>query len=351
MLRQNLFFMLVCLAAGTGIYVLSDLFDRLDDFLEAGLGAGTIVTYFLVKTPLILSQILPAVFLLAAVIQLSLMARNRELTALQSSGVSFAAVARVLLVYGLVWAALQLGFSQFLGVQGEQEARRIWKEEVRNKQMDNRVLEGVWFREGRQVFRLDTVWPRQERGQGVTVYVLAEGRMALTRIVEAESFAVRDGTWVLQDVRELDPGGFVASRHQELVLDVRQDVQAFLAVDPRTDPAQLPLWQLGAVIDQLRASGSNVESLRAAWHMKLAYACSLVVMALVAMALVTIRDNVYLNIALSMVVTFAFYGTFVVGVSAAQKGLAPPIFGAWAGNLAFGLLAGGRVAWFTRTRG
>ena len=89
LLRQNLFLMFMVLGVGIGLYLLSDLFDRLDDFLEAGVSAKVAITYFVVKTPLIISQILPAVFLIACILQLCIMARSRELVALQAGGISF----------------------------------------------------------------------------------------------------------------------------------------------------------------------------------------------------------------------------------------------------------------------
>ena len=64
------------------------------------------------------------------------------------------------------------------------------------------------------------------------------------------------------------------------------DFQAFVAVDPKTDPASLPLWRLGQTIGQLQAAGSNVERLQTAWHMKVAYGFSLAVMSLLALALI-----------------------------------------------------------------
>lgn len=82
--------MIICLAVGTCIYLLSDVFDRLDDFIRAGLGVETILFYFLVKIPVIVSQLMPAIFLLAMVIQMGVLTRSKELLALQAGGVSFA---------------------------------------------------------------------------------------------------------------------------------------------------------------------------------------------------------------------------------------------------------------------
>lgn len=350
LLRQSLFILGACLAIGVGVYLLADLFDRLENFLEAGLSASTILTYFVVKIPLIVSQILPAVFLISTVLQLSLMSRNRELLALQAGGISYARHIAFFLAYGLAWSVLQLFFSQFVGVYGEQEAARIWKEEVRKTQLDKRLMTNVWFKEGKRLIKLDECLPSKRTGKGVTIYELSSERLEWEKVVRAGVFEAEPNAWVLHDVEEWSPKTFAAERFETLRLELKQDLKAFIAMDPHRDPSQLPLWQLGNVIDDLRSSGSNVEGLRTVWHMKLSYAFSILVMGLLALALSAMYDNAYLNIALALLLTFAFYGLTVVLVSAGQKGFMAPAAAAWSGDALFFFLAGALLLWrFRRT--
>ena len=88
LIKQNLFLLLTILLIGTGIYLLTDLFDRIDDFLETKMSFFAIVAYFVIKIPIIISQILPAVFLIALIIQLNLLTKNKELVALHAGGIS-----------------------------------------------------------------------------------------------------------------------------------------------------------------------------------------------------------------------------------------------------------------------
>ena len=69
------------------------------------------------------------------------------------------------------------------------------------------------------------------------------------------------------------------------------------------------------------------------------------VMALLALCLVTYSENVYGNIGLSLVIIFIQYGMHVVGASAGEQGVLPPILAAWLGNLIMGGLAALRLAW------
>jgi lipopolysaccharide export system permease protein len=345
LLRQNLFYLLTTLAVGTALYLMSDLFDRLDDFMEAGLGMATALRYFAVKIPLIISQIMPAVFLVSVVVQLCLMARSRELLALRSGGVSLASLTWFVVLYSIFWCLGQLVFSQFVGVYGEREAARIWSEQVRGNLAERKVLANVWFKDGDSVVELGQLWPARGLATGVTVFEMTPDRQALTRILTAQRAQAAPGRWRLLGVQEMHPGDFSVTPMKDLVLPFQQDPATFLLVDSATDPSRLPLWTLSRVIGELDASGSNVERLLTSWHMKWAYAFSVLAMGLIALAMVTLFENVYLNVALSLVVTFAYYAVFMVGVTLGQKGILPPWMGAWLGNLVFYTLAAGRLAW------
>ncbi|MEF2229539.1 MAG: LptF/LptG family permease [Pseudodesulfovibrio sp.] len=345
LIRQNLFLMAICLAAGTCLYLLSDVFDRLDDFIRAGLGAETILFYFFVKIPLIVSQLLPAIFLLAMVVQLGVLARSKEMLALRAGGVSFGWFIRFFLVYALVWSGGQLVFSQFLGVFGEYEANRIWKEDVRKKQLDELTIQQLWFRDGPFIVRAQEAFPAQSRATGITVYEFATDNQELIRILTAKKALIDDNGWGLLEVHELDTRTFISVDRVSQFLSVRQNLKAYAAVELQGDKAQLPLTELSKVIDKLEESGSNVEILRTVWHGKLSYAFSIAVMAMLALCLITYSENVYANIGLSLVLIFVQYGMHVVGATAGEKGVLPPILSAWLGNLVMGTAASLRLAW------
>jgi len=346
--RQNLATMFTCLGIGVGLYLLSDVFDRLDDFLEAGLGAGTVITYFLVKIPLIVSQILPAVFLVSMVIQLGMMARSRELLALRAGGVAFGRLCAFFLVYAGVWCLAQLAVAQVVGVYGEAAASRIWSEQVRQRKVERMELSNLWFREGPYVVELRRAWPGRGEAEGVMILEVPADNRSIHRIITAQNATAEPGKWTFHAVRALNPDTYAYAPQDSLVLPLKQDLRAFLAIDPNVDPASLPMWKLSQVMERLAASGSNVERLRTAWHMKWSYAFSLAAMALIALALATLWENVYLNLGLSLALTFAYYAVFMLGVTAGQKGLLPAVFGAWLGNILFAALAGARLWWVVR---
>ncbi|MHC1751469.1 LptF/LptG family permease [Humidesulfovibrio sp.] len=344
LVRQNLFLMATCLGAGVFIYLLSDLSDRLEHFMDADLGIRQTLTYFLVKMPLIFSQILPAVFLLSVVIQVGLMVRNREMLALRAGGMSMGWFIRFFVVYALVWSLGQLVFSQFVASYGEQEASRIWREEVRKRQLDKRVVKNLWFREGPYIVNAQEAHPTQSRVNDVTVYEFDSDTMRLQRIMTAKKGLVDEHGWGLLDVWEIETKDFMSNKLLTNFVPLRQDMRSFLNTDV-ADRGELPLWRLGTIIDELRESGSNVERLRTAWHGKWSYAFSIVTMALLALALCSLFENLYVNLVLSLLVIFSYYALYVLGITIGQKGLLPPIAGAWLANGVFSSLAAMRLVW------
>lgn len=170
-LRHNLNFLLMMCAIGLGIYVFIDLFDRLDDFLEAGVYAPRIAQYYLYRSPFILAQIFPAVFLLSLTTQLGIMLRSRELLALQACAISLGTVAKTVLSYAVVLCVVHFIFSQVLGVSGHKAAERIWNENVRNRHLASRVLSDVWFREDMIMVHLHKVTPATSSGQAISIYL------------------------------------------------------------------------------------------------------------------------------------------------------------------------------------
>ncbi len=344
MLRNNATILLPALLVGMGIYVLTDLFERLDNFIEAGLGFTVIASYFIYKLPLIVSQILPVVFLLSTVIQVCLMIRSRELTALYAGGVSPLTVLRLLFFCGLLWGGVQFGFSQWLGVAGEQQASRIWQEQVRNHNLSNVVLNNLWFTEKAWIVSMGTL-NADDSGTDLLAYKLSPDGLAVEEVVQAARFQAETGKWRLFDVHHTLPETFVQQRLDSMTLDLRQDLESFRLIDSvGTKPQQLSILQLGTAIDALKASGSNVEVLRTAWHAKISYAASLAVLALVAMAVATWKDNVYIACGLSLIITFLYYAVYTVSNTLGQQGYLPPPAAAWLANFLASAAALGRLA-------
>lgn len=339
LLRRNLFLLFALLAVGAGVYILSDLFQRIDVFLDADGAFGLIALYYLIKLPLIISQILPAVFLLAMVVQLLLMAKNRETIALQSGGISPATMLRFVIIYGLVWSCVQLGFSQLLGVYGERTSDNLWQEDVRGRDLGNRYIENLFFTQGNYVVQAGRSWPQRERAEAVHIYKLTPDGNGIEASYSAKSAESGAKKWVLHDVEMIEPALYKYSTHENLEIDLKQDLATFHSYEEDARTSEIDLVQLMETIERLEMAGTNVEAIRTELHGRFAYAGSILVMGFLALIISMRTENLYVGVILALIATFLFYTLSAFFSAMGQSGALPPPLASWMACILFFILS------------
>lgn len=347
LLRQNMFLLFVILAMGTGLYLLTDLFERLDNFLQSNISANEILLYFAVKIPNIISVILPAVFLITMVVQINILNRGKEMVALNAGGIATSVMVRFVLLYALAWALAQFLFAQVLGVEGERQAARIWQEDVRGKVLAESSIDGLWFTEDHMIIHIGKAFPLQGRGENIVVYALDASGVGIQEIIKAKRFWVsNDQYWLLEQVQRLVPAKYTAENLANLNLSISQDLKTFqVTTGTLVKPTQLSFFELSRTISRLERAGSNVEVLRTAWHQKLSYAGSILVMGILALYVTSKTNNIYKAIIISLLIVFFYYSTNTICASMAQKGQLAPIYGAWSANVFFFGLVSVMLIW------
>lgn len=347
--RQNLFLLFTILLVGTGLYVLTDVFERLDIFLESGTSAGSILFFFALKIPTIISLILPAVYLIALVVQLNILDRNREIIALTAGGISPGAFIRFIIFYGIMWALLQLAFAQFFSVQGEKEAARMWQEDVRGRTLEDAALKGLWFTENANIVHIGLVYPVQKKGRDILIYRLNKDNSGIETITRAKTFIIdTKGKWTLFEGSQLVPSEYTSTPFDLLTVPLNQDLRAFQVWSSSSAirPTHLSLFELHDTITRLEQAGSNVERLLTAWHGKLAYACSIFIMGLLAYIVSRLTSNIYLAIVSSLLIVFFYYTINTLSGTLGEKGVVAPVIAAWFANALFAFFC---FAWIFRT--
>ena len=328
--HARLLMLIMCL--GLGLYLLTEIVERLDIFIDNGAGLDLVLKYFGCRLPGIVAQILPAVFLLATVVVLCLMGHSRELTALQAGGISFSRVALTLVFCGAFWGAMQFSCSQFIGVQGDSYASQIWQEQVRKRARTEKTISDVWFTEHGWTISVKSL-RMSGKGSGLTAFHVKEGTASdIDVIVRAPRMEAGAEKWTALDATCFYPETFKKDVVARFDIPVEQDPELFFATGA-VNLQQLPIWQLGEAIEQLGEAGSNVEGLRTVWHGKIAYAASLMVMALLGAAIVSWNSNIYIAVGISMAGTFLLYALTMFGESLGQMGSLPPLLAAWGPDL------------------
>lgn len=344
LLRQNLYLILIILFSGIAIYLIVDFLTRMNAIVESGVGLAIAARYFAFKVPLIITQLMPAIFMLAVIIQIALMYRNNEMIALESNCISFSRPAVFFIFYSFAAFFVLLAFSETMGIRGYQETKTIWDADIRQRQVEDRGIDDLWFREGQTIVFADKAWPGRSEGKGLTVYEM-DGPDTVKRIISAPEFKVSQGKWILSQPVVINMHEFQRHNPPSLNLSLETELSSFSIVASRLPYDSLSILTLSRLITQLKESGSNVERMATARQSKVAYSFALVVMTILGLAMATLIRNIYALVVLALIIVFLYYTVYVFGVSYAEEGMIAPFWGAWLANILFGILGLGQIVW------
>jgi len=174
----------LCMVGFLLIYVLVDLFDRLQNFLKFHASLGEVCRYLFFKIPLIVTQLIPIATLASVLIALGTMARHNELTALRASGVSTVQIATPLFAIAVALSVLTVAWNETVVPYSTERSRYIEIVEIRNRPLKALLSEdGIWFHGRNGIYNIEHFDARTGTLVGLTVYDLSPG-FVLQRLVE-----------------------------------------------------------------------------------------------------------------------------------------------------------------------
>jgi len=354
LLRELLVPLGFCLGGFFIFWVSFDLFSELDDFQEAGVSAANIARYYLLQSPSFLRIVLPMGLLLAMLYTLTRHARHNEITAMRAAGISLWRLSLPYLAVGLVASGGLFVLNERFAPEWAEKAERI-----------RRADSGT----GRFAFQLGFVNARDGRRWMIGRYDLLTGEMHQPQVhwyaddgrlhsLYAERAIHTNGHWRFFDVREyLDAGAgsrvlqpLPATNQVDMTLfqEAPEQIRSEVWISKRlshlagTKEADVPLSVLLNYLRLHPDPGPDVSPwLRTMLHARLAspWTCLVVVLIAVPFAGASGRKNMFVGVASSIGICFAFFVLEQFGIALGSGGHLPPWLAAWLPNVLFGGLA------------
>jgi len=128
------------------IYLNVDFFDHLRRLTEAGASVSATIRYFLYKIPFLLSQVFGFATLFSALFTLGQLARNHEITAMLSSGLSLRRLSLPLLLTSLLIGLLSFLWTESLVPLFTRKAEYIYRVEIKKNPQTIFRNRGIWIR-------------------------------------------------------------------------------------------------------------------------------------------------------------------------------------------------------------
>lgn len=320
------------------LFILGDLVDHLDDYLDRGLSASSVALGYLYQMPLFISWSFPIAALVATIFTVNGMTRHSEVAAAKAGGISFRRLTFPLVALGVVLTFAGLGLTELVPV-----TTRLRADVMGDKTMSAQDMRAnfVYRTRDGDVFAIRRLDVAGGRIDGLSVE--REGDLPLIPglAIQAHSatYAPKTGSWTLDDgyLRLFSDKRHEATFHFRHLIPLHlTETPEQLLAKPR-QPDEMGYRELGRYIDILRHSGGKPFQLMVKQAQKIAIPVATLIIILFGIPLANAapRGGAAYGIGISLGITILYMMLFKVSGGLASGGTIPPELGAWAPNFLF----------------
>ncbi|MGE0518672.1 MAG: LPS export ABC transporter permease LptG [Candidatus Binatia bacterium] len=343
MARQFIGLLIPITAAFTLLYLLIDLFDRLDVLIRHSATAGEATRYFLYKIPLMLTQITPPAVVTAALLTYGLLGRRNEITALRAGGVSLGQTAVPVLLLAGVISLGALAWNETVVPYASRKFQYVNNVEIRERALRGVLSDrAIWYRGGAGFYHIDYVDRAQQTVFDLTIYHLDDAYRlhSVVRVPRARWTGERwQSTGAVE--QRLDNGAFVTVPLAADGLVIPETLNDFLEV--QREPEELSFTALRDRVDSLTDKGIDASHYLVDLYLKTALPFANAVLVMVAVpvaARLRRHPSIAATVGLGTALGFGYWVLLGLATSLGQSGAIPPMIAAWAANALYLLLGG-----------
>ncbi len=332
----------IALVAFLSIFVVVDLFEKIDTYVDNRIGVPTVLRYNLYKIPQIVLLVLPVAMLLGCLFGIGSLSRRNELLPLQNAGISANRMLLPIYLLGVAASVLAFVAGETILPRANERLNRVWREEIRKEPKTraetrtNMTLLG----DGGRLYLIGRYDARKKSMRDVVIQKFAE--KTLVERVDAREGDWRDNHWVFRKgfLRQFREDSEEASAFEELIIpDLAETPEDFAR--PEKEPEEMSIGELREFVRRTVASGGTALKEETELHLKLSFPlCNLILVLLgTPIAARRRRSGLAVSFALAVGIAFLYYGAIRVGQALGQNETLPPLLAAWVGNILFGSIA------------
>ncbi|MDP2958324.1 MAG: LptF/LptG family permease [Longimicrobiales bacterium] len=326
---------LIFLAASPPLFILGDITENLDTYLDRGLTRAEVATAYFFQLPLFVQWSFPIAALVAAVFTIHSMTTHREIVAAKAGGISFHRVALPILLVGLLLTGVALVLTEVVPrsnriaaqILRDEDPRRSWRSDFAY-QSDNGM---TW-----QVGRVDA--PEGRMDHVIVEQAPADGQNGLHVIAEAANFDSLQGwTFARGYVRHFLPDSTQRAYQFERLRVAGITEKPHELLEAPRKPDEMTYQEVDRLARIIERSGGDPAELLVKREQKFSIPVATLVVILFGVPLATSsgRGGTAYGIGVSLGTTILYLLLFKVSGALGQAGTMPPLAAAWLPNVLF----------------
>jgi lipopolysaccharide export system permease protein len=334
------------------IFIIVDMMEKLDDFIDARAPEQTIVEYYIYFIPEIIKFVTPIAVLLAALFVTSRLSSQNELAAIKSSGISLYRMMTPFLIVASVICGASIYLNGWIVPYANQKKFAIERAHLDRRSTPALFKYNILFQEGpRRIVSINYYDSRSMCAHQVSIQdfdsgdiTIMEDRLDAQRMqwVKSEGSDTGEGKWILLNgtSRTFADSSQTLSSFDTLSVGKLLLTPEDIEKKQRT-PDEMDYSDLREFIANQQRAGQNVSRWLVEYHFKVAFPFASIIIILfgVPFAAGRPRTGAALGIGIAAAVAFLYLVFMKASQVFGYNGDLNPLLTAWLANLIF-LVAG-----------
>jgi lipopolysaccharide export system permease protein len=235
---------LTALGAGlvffVSVFIVVDVFEKIDTYLDNHVPAATVAAYYLMGIPGIALQVLPMAMLLSCLLALGQLGRTNELTAMRTAGWGPGRIAAPLIATAMLLSGLAFVVNEVALPDLNARRLRLYRVEIKKENVEGANVRTnlAYLGSSGRTFLIRSYDIKRQEMKEVVIQEVRENTLAGR--IDAATARWEGGRWVFRDgyTRRFDTRGETAARFTELTIPGLRERPADFA-EAEEDPKAL----------------------------------------------------------------------------------------------------------------
>ncbi len=325
----------LCLAAAPILFVVGDITENLDQYIDRGLTAWEVTQAYVYQLPLFIEWSFPIATLIATVFTVHGMTTHREIVAAKAGGISFHRVVLPLFILGVILTAVALALTEVVP-RGNRIAGQILRQEAPGRTFRS---DFVYRSENGLTWQVGRLTATDGRMTSVIIErPPADGHAGLHVLAEAARWDSIHG-WTLERgyLRTLSPDSTERTVEFERMRMAGIAERPVELLEKPLEPDEMTYREIDHFAEIIQRTGGNAKELLVKKEQKLSIAVATFVVILFGAPLATSnkRGGAAFGIGVSLGTVILYLLTFKIAGALGEAGAISPLTAAWLPNLLF----------------
>ncbi len=327
---------LFLLIAISSIILITNLVEKIDNFIDAEMSSNEIFNYYFYTLPMIISYALPMAITIATVLSILTYIKNNELLAIRSLGINYFRLTRSILLLSLLISIFHFYFENTIVSNSNRLKNKIVRkynlDKKKYKNNKNNFIEDINKNQSIIIMNYNN---KNQTASKIVLKEINENNDVISRI-DADKMVWNKNSWFFEELLyrnwEDNKEKFTIIKDTSIILD---NINPLYLTTEFIEPEQMNYFELKDFIQTKKKNAGNTTKWAVGLHHKLSYSLSSLILTVTAIILsIAFRNsNVSYGIGLSLLIIALYYVILIIGKNLGIEGVLSPILSAWLPNI------------------